>query len=365
VSEILSPAVANRPGPASPARTARIVVLGASGYAGAELARLALAHPGVERLWLVTRDPARDAAALLPGLVSGTAALPPVVGLDEAAALVASGEADTLVSALPHGAWRELAAERPALVERPARIIDLSSDHRAATRDGSAGWVYGLPEAFRSDVARATRVANPGCYATAAALALLPAAEAGALSGTAVIAALSGASGAGRAAELGTSFVELDGGARYYKVGTVHAHVAEIERTLARVAEAAGRAAAPIALGFAPQIVPMARGILLTATAPLAEALEPAEARALYQARYAEEPFVRLLEEGAWPETRAVRASNRCDLQVTTLFAGTTLLVTAALDNLGKGAAGQALQNLNLMLGRPETDGLPLHGSPW
>jgi N-acetyl-gamma-glutamyl-phosphate reductase len=336
---------------------ARVAVLGASGYAGAEFARLALGHEAVERLWLVSRDAARDAASILPGLDSTATGLPEVVGLDAIESLLVSGETDTLVVALPHGAWRALVAERPALAERPARIVDLSSDHR----DGSAGYVYGLPEAFRSDILRATRVANPGCYATAAALALLPAAVAGRLAGHAVVTALSGASGAGRAAELGTSFVELDGGARAYKVGTVHAHVAEIERTLARAAAGA----APVAIGFAPQIVPMARGILLTATAPLAQPLAPAEARALYAGRYADEPFVRLLDEGVWPETRAVRASNRADVQATTLFDGTTLLAMAAIDNLGKGAAGQAMQNLNLMLGRPETAGLARHGEPW
>ncbi|MEO6463747.1 MAG: Asd/ArgC dimerization domain-containing protein, partial [Candidatus Eisenbacteria bacterium] len=180
------------------------------------------------------------------------------------------------------------------------------------------------------------------------------------------VVALSGATGAGRSTAARTQFVELDGGAAFYKVGTEHAHVPEIERTLAALRPAVGGGAgAPPAVAFAPQLVPMARGILLTAQAPLAAPLSPAEAQALYARRYDGEPFVRLLPAGQWPETRAVRGSNRCDLQVTTLFGGRTLLATAAIDNLVKGAAGQALQNLNLALGWPETTALPRHGQPW
>ena len=341
---------------------ARVAVLGASGYTGQEFARLALAHPGLEIVALASREHAgRPASELLPGLDPRVAANgnggshAAVVDLAAVEALIAADEVDTLVTCLPHGAWRELAHDRPALAARPARIVDLSSDFR----DGEAGYVYGLPEAFRSAVHDARRVANPGCYATAGALALLPAAEAGWIAGPAMIGALSGVSGAGRAAQLRTSFVELDGGAAFYQVGTEHAHVAEMERTLARVSPA------PIALGFAPQLAPMARGILLTATAPLAGRVTLEQARRAYLERYGDEPFVRVLDPGQWPETRTVRSSNRCDLAVTTLHDGRTLLVAAALDNLVKGAAGQALQNLNLMLGWPENWALPVHGSPW
>jgi N-acetyl-gamma-glutamyl-phosphate reductase len=166
-------------------------------------------------------------------------------------------------------------------------------------------------------------------------------------------------SGAGRGAQLRTSFVELEGGASIYQPGRVHAHVAEIERNLGRLA------GAPTEIGFVPQLAPMARGILLTATAPLAEPVDPDEARAAWEDRYRDEPFVRLLPADAWPATRETRASNRCDVAVTTLHGGRTLLVAAALDNLVKGAAGQAMQNLNLLLGWPEPWALPLHGTPW
>ena len=346
----------------APPVRARLALLGASGYTGAEFARLAVAHPGVELRAAVSRQPAgRTWGDLVPGVDPRASDVPAVVDVDELVALVERGECDTLVCCLPHGAWRTLAAQRPALAATPVRILDLSMDHR----DGSAGYAYGLPEAFRSQLGGATRVANPGCYPTAAALALLPAAEAGALAGDVTVVALSGATGAGRAVAARTQFVELDGGAAFYKVGTEHAHVGEMERTLARFVPAGGGSTPPPRVAFAPQLVPMSRGILLTAQVALAAPLTADAARDLYAARYAREPFVRLLPAGQWPETRAVRGSNRVDIQVTTLFDGTRLLATAAIDNLGKGAASQALQNLNLGLGWPETTALARHGQPW
>lgn len=342
-------------------RTARAAVIGASGYTGSEFVRLALVHPGIEVAALVSRESeGRSAADLLPGFDPRAAGLPPVVGREELVARLENGAVDTVVACLPHGEWRDLAGTLPALGRLPARVIDLSSDHR----DGSAGYVYGLPEAFREEIRAAARVANPGCYPTAAALALLPAARAGWLDGPVMVTALSGASGAGRGAVLRQSFVELDGGAAFYKVGTVHPHVAEMKRTLGRLASPAGGDAA-FDLAFAPQLVPMARGILLTAQAPLSRPVSPAEAVERWRAQYAKEPFVRVLPDGEWPETRRVKGSNRVDIQVTTVFEGRTLLVTAAIDNLGKGAASQAIQNLNLMMGWPEETGLAVHGEPW
>ncbi len=347
-------------------RLGRVALLGASGYSGQEFARLALSHPGLELGVLCSREHAgRPAVELLAGLDPRAAALPEVVDPASLEERLADGAFDTLVSCLPHGAWKALAAERPALARGPARVVDLSADFRdggspstgPGAENGDEGYAYGLPEAFRAEIVGAARVANPGCYPTAATLALLPAAAR--LAGPVMVSALSGLSGAGRSPQLGTSFVERDGGAALYRAGAVHAHVPEMERNLARL----GGVAIPV--GFAPQLVPMARGILLVASAPLAEPVSPEEIRALYAARFAGERFVRLLEPGEWPETRTVRGSNRCDLAVTTLHGGRTLLATAALDNLVKGAAGQALQNLNLMLGWPEDTGLAVHGLPW
>jgi N-acetyl-gamma-glutamyl-phosphate reductase len=335
---------------------ARIALLGASGYSGQEFARLAITHPGLELAALCSREHAgRPASEILPGLDARTGPLPSFSDPSTLEPLLATGEVDTLVVCLPHGAWRALESENPTLRNRAARIVDLSADHR----DGSEGYAYGLPEAFRSQIPGASRVANPGCYPTAAALALLPAAERGWLAGSVMVSALSGVSGAGRAPSLRTSFVELEGGAALYRAGTEHAHVAEMERIFTRLA------AQPIEVGFAPQLAPMARGILLTATAALASPVSPEEAHGIYRERYAGEPFVRVLEPKQWPETRSVRTSNRCDVAVTTVHRGRTLIAAAALDNLVKGAAGQAIQNLNLMLGWPENWSLPMHGTPW
>ncbi|MEP7027345.1 MAG: N-acetyl-gamma-glutamyl-phosphate reductase [Candidatus Eisenbacteria bacterium] len=352
--------VIRSPAEASRAKTARVAVLGATGYAGGEFVRLALAHPGITIDSLVLRSPEQSLEDALPGLDAGAldGGGPERIGYDALEERIARGGVDMLVVALPHGAWSALCGERPTLAATaaPLRVLDLSSDHR----DGSAGYVYGLPEAFREEIRAAQRVANPGCYPTAAALALMPAAAAGWIDGPVTVQALSGVTGAGRAANLATSFVELDGGASFYKVGTVHAHVSEMARTITRLAR--GRAAE---VAFVPQLVPMARGILLTAQCRLARAVSPDEARAAYALAYADEPFVRMLPGEAWPKTRAVRGSNRVDVQVTTVFDDGTLIATVAIDNLSKGAGSQALQNLNLMLDWPETTGLSPHGRPW
>ncbi|NOT35231.1 MAG: N-acetyl-gamma-glutamyl-phosphate reductase [Candidatus Eisenbacteria bacterium] len=368
-----------------PPAHARVAVLGASGYAGQEFARLAATHEGITLVALASREHAgRPAAEMLPGLDPRNGHWPQVCAPDSLAELAREGAFDTLVVALPHGAWRQLADAEPDLASLPLRVLDLSSDHR----DGTHGYRYGLPEMARDAIAPATRVANPGCYPTAATLALLPIAERRLFAGPISITALSGVSGAGRSPNLRTSFVELEGGAAIYRAGTAHPHVAEMERNLHTIAttahesglaasRTAGARGAPpgrptaatrlprIPIGFVPQLAPMARGILLSATAPLATLVTPDDVHALYVRRFANETFVRVLDPGQWPETRLVRGSNRCDLAVSTLHDGRTLLVTAAIDNLVKGAAGQALQNLNLMLGWPEDWALPVHGTPW
>ena len=331
---------------------ARVAVLGASGYSGQEFARLAFSHPGIELALLVSREHAgRPAHEMLIGLAHDLG--PPVVSPEVALLAVGAGTVDTVVACLPHGAWKELAPAFEAAGD--ARIIDLSSDHR----DGSAGYVYGQPESRRAAIAAAHRVSNPGCYPTAATLALLPAIEEGWIGGPVMVSAVSGVSGAGRGASVRTSFVEREGGAELYRAGVEHAHVSEMVRHWAEI----GGASLPV--GFAPQIVPMARGILAVVHAPLARAITPEQAHLLWSARYTNEPFVRVLPAGQWPDTRAVRGSNRCDVAVTTLHDGRCLLASAAIDNLVKGAAGQAIQNLNLLLGWPESTALPVDGLPW
>ena len=351
-----APAAAPRATQQVSGQVARVAVLGASGYSGHEFVRLALTHPGIEIAALVSREYAgRPAGELVPGIDARVTHQPAPVAPAALAGLLVQGAFDTLVSCLPHGAWKALAAEQPELAERPLRIVDLSSDHR----DGSDGYVYGLPEAFRDTLEGATRIANPGCYPTAATLSLLPALELGWLGGPVTVTALSGVSGAGRAPSLRTSFAELDGGAGFYKVGEVHQHVPEMARVFGRLTGGTE----PVA--FAPQLAPRSRGILLTAIAPLVRSMSAEAAREAYAERYADEAFVRVLPAGEWPETRLVKASNRCDVAVTTVHGGKTLLATSAIDNLVKGAAGQAIQNLNLVLGWPEGWGLPVHGNPW
>ena len=339
-------------------QTARVAVLGARGYTGQEFVRLALAHPGLQVAAVSSRDEEGvPASAWLTGLDPRAAALPETRPPSMVASAIDAGTIDTVVACLPHGAWRELQLEFPVFA-RAARVVDLSSDHRA----GQEGYRYGLPEAFRATLAGAPRIANPGCYATAATLALLPAAQSGWLAGPILLTALSGVSGAGRGATLRTSFVEVEGGASFYHVGTEHPHVAEVEATLARL-HGDGHAALRPQIAFAPQLAPMARGILMVASAPLTRRVDPETARAAWETCYQDEAFVRVLPATEWPQTRAVHGSNRCDLAVTTVHDGATLMVTAALDNLVKGAAGQAVQNLNLQLGWPEDTGLPRHGS--
>jgi len=337
---------------------ARVVLLGASGYAGLEFLRLARRHDGIAIVALASREAAgRPARELSPLLAAAPGAwdLPDIVTPEAALAGLADGTADTLVSALPHGALAELMKLEPAWLEGPRRIVDLSGDRR----DGSLGFAYGLPEMNRTRLAGATRVANPGCYPTAATLAALPAVEAGLTAGPFTVTALSGVTGAGRKPALKTSFAELDGGAAFYQVGSSHAHVVEMERNLTR----SGADTTP-RVAFAPQLVPMSRGILATVTAPLSRPMSDADLRDLYAARYRDEPFVTLLPPGEWPATHAVRGTNMVTVSVTAVHGGTTLMAVTAIDNLVKGAAGQAVQNLNLMTGHPEAAGLS-EISPW
>jgi N-acetyl-gamma-glutamyl-phosphate reductase len=277
----------------------------------------------------------------------------PLLEVEELEARLAQGDVDTIVAALPHGTWKRLLEEN-AWLAGAARVIDLSSDHR----DGSAGYVYGLPEAFREEIASAERVANPGCYPTAAALALLPAAQRGWIDGPVTVSAVSGVSGAGR----GAKAQDLVRRGRRQRVVLRGGHDARARRRDG--AHAGPRRRAGRGRVRARARADGARHPAFGAGEARAARVDRGGARGLRRA-LRRRAFVRLLEPGAWPSTAAVKGSNRVDVQVTTLFGGTTLLATAAIDNLAKGAASQALQNLNLMTGCPETTGLSRHGRPW
>ncbi len=378
----LGAAVTNRVG---------IGILGATGYTGAELVRLLSAHPGAELLGLSSRRQAgHPMAQAWPALAEVEQVLDDDVL--EPSAWQARG-IDVVFSALPHGAFARRAR---AFLDAGMRVVDLSADFRLTSAEEYRGRYgmehpepsllgkacYGLTEWCGSELAPARLVANPGCYPTAVLLATLPALRAGWWNGGPIVAnALSGVSGAGRAPSATTHFVECGNSAAAYRVGEEHSHLGEMRQAARDIglegigrgdhlggAAPSGRDGAPSAdaripsLIFNPHLVPMARGILASVAVPLAHAVDRNEAGALYLACYQGRPFVRLLAGDALPETRNVRGSNRCDLALRVAAAGKMLLVFAAIDNLIKGAAGQAVQNWNLMQGWSETTGLPLSG---
>jgi N-acetyl-gamma-glutamyl-phosphate reductase len=336
----------------------RASVVGASGYTGAELVRLLAGHPAVALGELVADRRAGAALAdVFPGFRDVVAR--ELVAADDWQQL--GRGADVVFLALPHG---QALAAVPRILAGGARVVDLGPDFRlrdAATyetwygrphgaADALAGAVYGLPELHRPAIRTAAVVANPGCYATAAALALLPLVEAGLTDGPVCVDGKSGASGAGRQPSESLHFAELNENVRAYNVAA-HRHTPEIEQTLA---DAAGR---KLPVVFAPHIVPMTRGILVTCYVPLRQDLSQDTALDLYCERYAGEPFVRVLQE-ALPATKATWASNFCDVALRVDAERSVAVALAALDNLVKGAAGQAVQNMNLMFDRPETEGL-------
>jgi N-acetyl-gamma-glutamyl-phosphate reductase len=287
-------------------------IAGASGYAGLELQRLIESHPQLRAGPLQARSDGYE----------------PI----DAARL---SECDVAFLALPHGASRELGEE---LRSRGARVVDLGSDFRVG------GWIYGLPELNREEVASATAVANPGCYATAAILALTPLQELGLIDGPVAIDGKSGVTGAGRDPGARTHLPNLHGGVTPYSP-TGHRHIAEIEQALG------------VPVTFTPHLLPTSRGLLVTAYVRLRDA--GVDLPAVYAERYAGEPFVRLHDA---PAPQRLAGSNVCEIGVHVDSRTSTAICLAALDNLVKGAAGQAIQNANLMLGLDETAGLPVNG---
>jgi N-acetyl-gamma-glutamyl-phosphate reductase len=331
----------------------RVSIAGASGYAGGELLRLVAAHPDLEISAVTAHGNAGEAVvAVHPNLRS-------VADLTFAATTPgALAEADLVFLALPHGAAAALAAE----LAPDQKVVDLGSDHRltdAAAHekyyDGPAApaWTYGLPElpGQRELIAQSTRVANTGCHAVAAILAIAPLLSAGvAAAEDIVVTSASGTSGAGRAAQAHLLGSEVMGDLTAYKVGA-HRHVPEIKQ-----------ASGATSLTMIPVLAPMPRGILASVSLrPLGGAGE-ADVRDVLAAAYADEPFVHVLPAGQQPRTAATAGSNSAHLQAVLDSDSGRIIVTSAIDNLGKGAAGQALQDANLMLGLTETAGLAVDG---
>lgn len=328
----------------------RVAVAGASGYAGGELLRLIAGHPELE---LVAATGHSQAGATLHSVHPHLVALAdvPLTATDPA---VLAG-ADLVFLALPHGQSAALATALPPEVA----VVDLGADHRLTDPVAwqryypgphAGAWTYGLPElpGQRAVITGSRRVAATGCYAVATILALAPLISAGIVSPEdVVVVAASGTSGAGRSAKAHLLGSEVMGDLSPYKVGA-HQHVPEIKQ-----------ASGARTLSFTPVLAPMPRGILATVTGRPVSAAPP---RDILRAAYLDEPFVRVLPDGAWPHTAATLGSNACHLQATVDVDSGRVVVASAIDNLGKGAAGQAVQCANIMLGLPESAGLTVNG---
>jgi N-acetyl-gamma-glutamyl-phosphate reductase len=336
----------------------RIAVVGASGYTGVELLRLLSRHPAVELACVTSRQSAgQTVSALFPSLQGS---LDLVFEDIDPAAL--AERADLVFTAVPHQAAMGMI---PELLDAGCRVVDLSADFRICDQSVYEAWyqehtapellgeaVYGLPELFREQIPTARLIANPGCYPTSVALALAPVLEQGLIDATTIIVdSKSGTSGAGRAAKVDTLYCEVNEGFKAYSLPR-HRHTPEIEQTLGILA---GK---EVTISFTPHLLPVNRGILSTCYATLTSAQSLDEVHAVYQQRYAEETFVRVLPKGQLPNISQVCGSNYCDVGLAVDERTGRLIAIAVIDNLVKGAAGQAVQNMNLMLGLPENTGL-------
>jgi N-acetyl-gamma-glutamyl-phosphate reductase len=340
----------------------RIAILGASGYTGAELVRLLLAHPRVEiALLTADRKAGQEMADIYPQFAS--AELPKLVGLD---GVDWAGEGfDLVFCALPHGTTQTVIKALVAAAPQ-TRIVDLSADFRLADVDAYARWyghahqapelqaeaVYGLTEVYRRQIKQARLVANPGCYTTTAQLPLIPLLKARAIDpGRIVVDAKSGVSGAGRSVKEANLFTEVSEGIHAYGVAH-HRHMAELDQEFSR---AAGR---EVIVSFTPHLAPMNRGILATIYVETRRKRTAQDLHAILDKAYAREPFVHVLPLGQVPQTRHVRGSNYVQIGVVQDRIEGRAIICSVLDNLTKGASGQAVQNMNLMLGFPETTAL-------
>ncbi len=337
--------------------TIKVGILGASGYTGADLVRLAAAHPHMELSVLTANSHAgKRYGDVYPHL--GAMQLPDLITIEQAN----WADLDVIFCGLPHGTTQKIVASLP----RTVKVIDLSADFRLRDTDTYKEWyghehfapelqkeaVYGLPEHYRAAIKESNLVACPGCYPTAALLMLIPLLKAKLLDQKSIIIdAKSGLTGAGRGLKQNTLFAEAGEGMSVYGVAG-HRHAPEIEQELS------------VALGddvmvsFTPHLIPMNRGEFVSTYANLAEGASVADIREVLNQTYQDEPFVRLLEQGAGIGTQYVRGSNQCLLSVAEDRVPGRVLLFSTLDNLVKGSSGQAIQNMNIMFGYDETLGL-------
>jgi N-acetyl-gamma-glutamyl-phosphate reductase len=337
----------------------KIAIIGASGYTGVELARLLCNHPEV-RLTLVTsrQFEGQPLSQVFPSLRTRVDLLCENPDMDRLC-----DSADFYFAAVPHKTAMDLV---PHLRRAGKKVVDLSADFRLRDQSVYEQWyqphsspqflseaVYGLPELYRQAIAGSSLVANPGCYPTSIILGLAPLLKAGVIDADTIIAdSKSGTSGAGRSAQIGSLFCEVTDGFRAYKVGGVHRHTPEIEQELSLLG------GCDIRISFTPHLLPLSRGILSTIYARLQADQTEASIHQLYQDMYADEPFVRVLPPGNLPATQYVRGSNFCDIGFTIDRRTGRIIVLSAIDNIVKGAAGQAVQNMNIMCGFDEAKGL-------
>ncbi len=337
----------------------RVTVFGATGYAGAILTDLLVHHPHAELVGLFSSG--KDQSSLqqhYPGFHAPTDLLLDCCPPEEAIAA-----SDLIFLALPHGKGMDLVASAH---NAGKRVIDLSGDHRLNQPAAYEEWygfthprvdllkesVYGLPELHSQDIRSAALVANPGCYPTSVLLGLAPLqANCKIKSGSIVIHSMSGVSGAGKSSSFETSFVEVDENLKAYRIFS-HQHTPEIEQELEKLSNA------PTQVVFSPHLVPVKRGILSTISLMPEQSMTDDELRTLYVDFYKNAPFVKLMEPGILPQTKWVSGSNYCYLGLSSDPRTGAVMVVSAIDNLMKGAAGQAIQNMNLMFGLPETTGL-------
>jgi len=351
----------------------RVAVVGASGYTGGELLRLLAGHPLLEVTAVTSEKSAGSSiASVFPHLTSAFR-----LSFEALVPAAIAERADAVFLALPHTKSVEPAK---ACLAAGKRVVDLSADYRLKDSKAYEAWyqtvhpypdllqeaVYGLPEVHRAAIRTARLVASPGCYPTAAILQLAPLVVNHVIqTDSIVVDAKSGVSGAGRSPALPYHFPEAHESMEAYKIGR-HRHIPEIEQELSALAAQPERGAHPVALrgperltvAFTPHLVPMNRGILSTAYCRLRNPADATEIRALYAGYYKNEPFIRLKDGEASANPGHVRGSNYCDLAVYADTRAGWVITTAALDNLVKGAAGQAIQAMNLMLGFPEDMGL-------
>lgn len=337
----------------------KVAIVGASGYTGVELLRILHSHPEVAVTCVTSEQSAgRPVSEVFPTL-RGRIDIP----LENLEPVGIAEKVDIVFTALPHKAAMEVV---PTFLKMGKNVIDLSADYRLHDADVYGRWydrhlnpellqeaVYGIPELRRAEISEASLVANPGCYPTSVILGLAPLLRGKVIDAKSIIAdAKSGVSGAGRGAKVDGLYCEVNEGFKAYAVGGTHRHIPEIEQELSLLA------GHELAISFTPHLVPMDRGILSTIyTTPLGK-VTAADLITLYETFYDGEPFVRVLPEGIFPSTAHVRGSNFCDIGIAVDERTGRVLVVSAIDNLVKGASGQAVQNMNLMCGLPETLGL-------